>query len=216
VAADLLAGGGAHPLLRFLLDAAAGRFPPVDGEVTVVPGLARGQRAVLSFTGHAVVATDRDPRETRNRAGDGFGGAFAPAFVLWLAAGGQIGVIDNTLVAHGTGTGSPLVPRTDLEHHHRVRHARHVRDDVRVFGDDRGLVTLSVGLAGRTEVGVEALQEGQGRGWGSSLITDALGLVPAGEPVFAAVSPGNARSLRAFLRLGFVPVGAEIIITNHG
>ena len=41
---------------------------------------------------------------------------------------------------------------------------------------------------------------------------DALSLVPAGEPVFAAVSPGNARSLRAFLAVGFYPIrhGGEV------
>jgi hypothetical protein len=30
--------------------------------------------------------------------------------------------------------------------------------------------------------------------------------------VFAAVSPGNARSLRSFLAAGFVPIGGEVII----
>jgi hypothetical protein len=39
-----------------------------------------------------------------------------------------------------------------------------------------------------------------------------LRLVPAGEPVFAAVAPGNACSLRAFLAAGFTPVGSEVII----
>jgi hypothetical protein len=47
---------------------------------------------------------------------------------------------------------------------------------------------------------------------GRSLLEDALALVPHGEPVFAAVSPGNARSLRAFLAAGFVPLGSETII----
>jgi len=37
-------------------------------------------------------------------------------------------------------------------------------------------------------------------GYGRSLITDALSLVADGEPVFAAGSPGNARSLRALIR----------------
>ncbi|RIQ11374.1 hypothetical protein DY240_28965 [Jiangella rhizosphaerae] len=40
----------------------------------------------------------------------------------------------------------------------------------------------------------------------------ALRLVPAGEPVFAAVTPGNARSLRAFLACGFTPVGSEVLL----
>jgi L-amino acid N-acyltransferase YncA len=83
---------------------------------------------------------------------------------------------------------------------------------VRVYGDERGLVTLAEGLAGRCEISIEAEPQGQGRGWGRSLLSDALGLVPAGEPIFAAVSPGNARSLRAFLAVGFVPIGSEVLI----
>jgi hypothetical protein len=48
--------------------------------------------------------------------------------------------------------------------------------------------------------------------WPRCLLSDALGLVPRGEPVFAAVAPGNARSLRAFLATGFVPLGSEVLI----
>lgn len=59
-----------------------------------------------------------------------------------------------------------------------------------MYGDERGLLTL-------------------GRGWSRSLLSDALALVPAGEWVFACVSPGNARSLRAFLGVGFRPLGSE-------
>jgi hypothetical protein len=43
-------------------------------------------------------------------------------------------------------------------------------------------------------------------------MTDALGLIPPEEHVFAAVSPGNARSLRALLSVGFVPIGSEVIL----
>jgi GNAT superfamily N-acetyltransferase len=107
---------------------------------------------------------------------------------------------------------SPLPERFDAADHPRVRYATSLRQAVRVYGDERGLITLSAGLAGRRELSVEVAPHGQGRGWGRSLLTDALGLVPPGEPVFAAVSPGNARSLRAFLAVGFVPIGSEVII----
>jgi hypothetical protein len=94
-----------------------------------------------------------------------------------------------------------------------VRYARRIREGVRVHGDERGLVTLSDGLAGRTELSIELdAPEQDGRGRGRSLLLDALTLVPAGVPVFAAVSPGNARSLRAFLAVGFTPVGSETVI----
>jgi hypothetical protein len=106
-----------------------------------------------------------------------------------------------------------LPVRLDAEDHPRVRHARDLRTDVRVHGDARGLVTLANGLAGRRELSIELADPANAsRGRGRSLLRDALALVPAGEPVFAAVSPGNARSLRAFLAAGFTPLGSEVIL----
>jgi hypothetical protein len=202
----------AHPLLVHLLDAAEGRFPPVDGACTVLPPLPGGLACSVAFTGHALVATAHPVEAVLAHGADGFGGSVAPDFLRWLAGPtGWIDVIDATLVARGTG-GPGLPPRSDAGEHPRVQHASSLRRDVRVYGDERGLVTLAVGLAGRTEIGIEAAPEGQGRGWGRSLLRDALGLVPAGQPVFAGVSPGNARSLRAFLAVGFVPLGSEVTI----
>jgi hypothetical protein len=79
-----------------------------------------------------------------------------------------------------------------------------------VHGDERGLVTIGAGLGGRRELSVEAAEPN--RGHGTALIAEAIGLVPEGELLFAAVSPGNARSLRAFLGLGFTPIGSECLI----
>ncbi|MFC1413113.1 hypothetical protein ACEZCY_09370 [Streptacidiphilus sp. N1-12] len=205
-----------HPLLRLLLDAADGHFPPVDGTVAVVPALGRGLEVATAFTGHAVIATGLPDAEVQAQGPDGFGGSMAPDFLRWIAGPrGWVGSIDNVLVARGTG-GSPQLPlldqRSDLADVHRVRYAREVRDDVRVHGDKRGLVILASGVAGRRELSIEAAPEGHGRGWGRSLLADALTLVPAGEPVFAAVAPGNARSLRAFLATAFVPIGSEVLI----
>lgn len=201
-----------HPLLAYLLSAAAGRFPSVDGAWTVLPALAGDLECSLAFTGHAVIATALPEDAVRSRQPDGFGGSLAPDFLRWLAGNrGGIGVIDATLVARGHG-GGLLPERTDMVDHPRVQHAAALRSNVRVHGDERGLVTLAEGLAGRREISVEAAPEGQGRGWGRSLLRDALGLVPAGEPVFAAVAPGNARSLRAFLGVGFVPIASEVIL----
>jgi GNAT superfamily N-acetyltransferase len=83
-----------------------------------------------------------------------------------------------------------------------------------VYGDERGVVTLGRGLAGRTELSVEVDAEVQGQGGGRQLIRDALELAPSGGSVFAAVSPGNARSLRAFFAAGFRPVASEVIIAG--
>jgi RimJ/RimL family protein N-acetyltransferase len=49
-------------------------------------------------------------------------------------------------------------------------------------------------------------------GAGSRLIDEARQLVPTNEMLWAQVAPGNAASLRAFLRCGFRPIGAEVLI----
>ncbi len=205
----------AHPLLRWFLDAADGRFPPADGAVSLLPALPRGLEASVAFTGHAVVATALRADRIRSGGPDGFGASFAPAFLSLLAGeDGEVGIVDVTLVARGSGGPALLPPIPGLEEHPRVRLAQDLRTHVRVHGDERGLVTVARGLAGRLEVGIELLDpDGRsGRGDGRSLLRDALTLFPAGEPVFAAVAPGNARSLRAFLAVGFTPVGSEVIL----
>jgi GNAT superfamily N-acetyltransferase len=199
-----------HPLLDLLTGAAEGRFPEVDGAVTVLPPLAGGWECSVAFTGHAVVATARSADEVLGQGPDGYGGSMAPDFLRWLAGpNGFVGVIDVMLYARGTGA-SALPLRTDADDHPRVQYARQYRSDVRVYGDERGLVTIGAGLAGRRELSVEA--DTHNRGFGTALIKEAVGLVPAGELLFAAVSPGNARSLRAFLSLGFTPIGSEALI----
>jgi len=199
-----------HPLLELLTNAAEGRFPAVDGGVTVLPPLAGGWECSVAFTGHAVIATARPADEVLSHGPDGFGASMAPDFLRWLAGPeGFIGVIDAMLYIRGTGT-STLPLRTDADDHPRVKYARQYRSDVKVYGDERGLITIGAGLAGRRELSVEA--DTHNRGHGTSLIREAIGLVPEGELLFAAVSPGNARSLRAFLSLGFTPIGSEALI----
>jgi hypothetical protein len=199
-----------HPLLATLHAAANNDFPPVDGGVTILPPLGNGWACSVAFTGHAVIATDRPRDEILARGADGYGGSMSPEVLRYLAGpAGLVGVIDVMLAARGTGR-STLPARTDADDHPRVRYAREQRRNVAVYGDERGIVTLSEGLAGRREFSIEAAEHN--RGWGRALIGEALGLVPEGELVFAAVSPGNARSLRMFLGLGFWPIGSEAMI----
>lgn len=202
-----------HPVLTALLAAAGGEFPPVDGQAVLVPPLPGGLEAVVSFTGHALMATQLTPADVSDLQLDGFGAALQPAVLLRMAGPrGVVGVIDGTLVGRGLGGGN-LPARADLDDHPRVRHALSLRQHVRVHGDERGLVTLAEGVAGRLELSVEADPSWNGgAGAGKELVLEALRLVPAMEPVFAAVSPGNARSLRVFLALGFQPLGSEVLI----
>ncbi|SHN75892.1 GNAT family N-acetyltransferase [Cryptosporangium aurantiacum] len=203
-----------HPLLRYFLDASDGRFPAPDGAVTRLPPLPDGHECAVAFTGHAVVATALTAAQVAAEKPDGYGGAMAPDFLRALAGpDGDIGVLDATLVGRGTGGAAALATLTGADDHPRVAYARARRANVQVYGDERGLVTLAEGIAGRPELSIELHpQTAHGRGSGRSLIRAALSLVPRGEPVFAAVSPGNARSLRAFLAAGFVPVGSEVLI----
>lgn len=171
-----------------------------------------GVHVVHEFTGHAVVLTDRDADELRALGVDGFGAVAQPEVVSWLAGpGGSVGSHDAVMVARGRGR-AVAVERNDLDDHPRVRRARRYRPDLRVFGDDRGLVTLGHGLVGRMELSVELLDATPSRGVGGDLIELGLDLAPADELVWAQVAPGNAASLRAFLRCGFVPIGAETLI----
>jgi hypothetical protein len=206
--------GEPHPLLTFFLDAADGRFPPVDGRVTVLPPLPTGLECSVAFTGHAVVATALTHEAVHDQKPDGFGASLSPDFLRHLAGGnGWIGVTDATLTARGTGGPPRLQPLADADDHPRVRHARELRSNVTIHGDERGLITLADGLAARRELSIELHHShNDSHGHGRSLLTDALSLVPEGEPVFAAVSPGNARSLRAFLACGFTPIGSEVVI----
>ncbi|QNS08004.1 GNAT family N-acetyltransferase [Streptomyces xanthii] len=210
-----------HPLLAHFTDAADGRFPPCDGSVTVLPPLAGGLECSVAFTGHAVVATALPEAEVLAEGPDAFGGSMAAHFLHRLAGpGGWTGCVDAILVARGTGGPARLPEVTSQEamDHPRVRYAREIRSGVTVHGDERGLVILADGLAGRRELSIELhASEQTGKGVGRALIEDALSLVEAGEPLFVAVSPGNARSLRAFLSCGFVPIGSEVVVRpNRG
>lgn len=200
-----------HELHRILLDAADGRFPAIDGDVGVMAPMAGDHHAVVEFTGHSIVLTDRDPVAVLERGVDGFGGASQPDVLRWLAGPrGWIGSHDAVLVANGVGGGS-LPERVDLDDHPRVVRSREHRRAVRVHGDDTGLVTIGRGLVDRLEVSVE-VSVGAPGGSGRRLIREALALIPVGDVVFAQVAPGNAASLRAFLSCGFTPIGAETLL----
>jgi ribosomal protein S18 acetylase RimI-like enzyme len=205
---------GDHPLKAVLEDAAAGRFPPVDGAFDVLPPDDSGLRAVVAFTGHAYVLADFDPDELAQLGADGYGGASHPEVLLRLAGpAGHVGSVDVVLVAEA-GAGPTLPPRTDLVEHPRVRRAAAHRAGVEVYGDEVGLVVLGTGLAGRRELSVELLDPAAaGQGHGRRLIRAGLARLAAGERCWAQVAPGNAASLRAFLACGFVPVGSEVLIT---
>lgn len=201
-----------HEIGEAIHRAAAGRFPPVDGGWERTCPWREGVEGVVAFTGHSYLAVGEDvPDADLHRLGaDGFGGSTGPRLVSALAGSGWIDALDLVLTAFGTGAGSSLVPRPDLQSHERARLAASVRDAVEVLGYaarcDRTVVTLSRGLGGLLEVGVET--DPAQRHTGATVLRDVLDRVPEGEIVVAACAPGNARAVRAFLTAGFVPVGS--------
>lgn len=66
------------------------------------------------------------------------------------------------------------------------------------------------GVAGRLEVSVEVDEKVRHRGLGRAPASAARHL--AGEPLWAQISPGNARSVRAFQAAGYRQVGAEALL----
>jgi GNAT superfamily N-acetyltransferase len=106
-----------------------------------------------------------------------------------------------------------LVLRADLIEHPRLARSRRYRSDLHCYSDadDRALIVVGRGMAGRWEMGLEIHPEHRGRGLGRQLVRAAALLVPQGEPLFAQVSPGNTRSVRAFLAAGYRPICSEVL-----
>ena len=210
-------------LLRLLEDAARGMPPPADGVVEVWPAPDGPVDAVLAFTAHHVVAApvDHDLVAARLPEGD-LGAPMSPGFLGWLGErlGSHPGSLDLVLAAPGLGGEPPLALRAvdDPARHPRAARAQRYRRDLRVWTDPEGAGVLIVGrgLAGRCEVSFEVDPGRRNRGLGRLLVVAARHLTPAGEPLFAQVSPGNAASLRVVEAAGFRPIGAEVLFHRDG
>jgi GNAT superfamily N-acetyltransferase len=208
-------------LLDVFAAAAGGRLPPPDGRVEVHSGLVGKAAAVVAFPAHFYVLASVDPGWVLERLPPGdYSAPLGARFLVALAdrIGAHIGASDAVLAAfaHGRETGVYLREITD-DHHPRIRRAHRYRDDVRAWRtkDGMGHVVLGRGLAGRWEVSYEVEPAARGQGLGRALATAALGLLPAGTPVFAQVSPGNSVSLRATLAAGYRPIGGEVLLPSR-
>jgi GNAT superfamily N-acetyltransferase len=210
-------------LLRLLRDAAGGAPPAADGVVEVWPGPDGRVDAVLAFTGHHVVAAGIEPGLVAARLPDGdLGAPMSASFLGWLGErlGSLPGSLDVVLAAEGVGGTPPLElrPVGDPDRHPRAARAVRYRDDLEVWADPEGagVLMLGRGLAGRREVSFEVDPARRNRGLGRRLVAAARHLTPAGEPLFAQVSPGNAASLRVVEAAGFRPIGAEVLFHRDG
>ncbi|HXP19289.1 MAG TPA: GNAT family N-acetyltransferase [Streptosporangiaceae bacterium] len=203
-------------LATLLTNVAAGRFPPADGGVTVLPQPSLRDAGVISFTAHAVVFIDADPDwVTGNLPAGDLAAPLSPPFLQTLchATNRRAGSIDVLCVTEPLPGPPPvdLTPEPDLGHP-RISRALSYRDDVRAWRADGGVVLLGRGVAGRLETAIEVDEDRRGRGLGRQLATAARHLAGARTPLWAQVAPGNAASVRAFLAAGFTPVGAEVLL----
>ena len=204
--------------LREILDAAArGDFPPPDGGTTVVAQECHRDAGVLSFTAHSVVFTDEDPEwvhaTLRGLDCDALAATLNPRFLTAFLdrTGRRSETIDAMLVADPLPGGAPLaLKEIEDANHPRVAYARRRRDDIRAWTAQGGVLVTGRGVGGRLEVSVEVDEDVRHRGLGRALVTAARHLVT--EPLWAQVSPGNARSMRAFQAAGYRPVGAEAVL----
>jgi hypothetical protein len=199
-------------LAEVLADAVDGRFPAADGGVAVVPPWQDGVEAVISFTGHVLIATTLPLAALLDAGADAFGGATLPTLLTRMAGeDGEVECLDVLLGARGTGGGHlPRAPQ--LDGHPRAVHARHWRTNVRAYGDDRGLLVVAAGVAGLPQLSYEVPPGDRNRGNGRALLSAGLSLIPEGSPVLTAAAPGNAASLRAILATGFTPLGSVQLV----
>jgi hypothetical protein len=210
------------PAALLLREVVAGRPPAEDGGVTVLPQPPGPVAGILAFCGHHVVAADVDPGwvAAQLRPGD----LSAPVSARFLDALAEeidrdYDNLDMVLVAPSAAGPPPLElrPVAPDADHERVDRSLRFREDVRTWAteDGAGLLIVARGFAGRWETAFEVAPGARGRGLGRALAASARHLVPAGDPVFAQVAPGNVASLRAVLATGaYVPIGAEVMFAH--
>jgi GNAT superfamily N-acetyltransferase len=204
-----------HPLAALLDEAARGRFPPPDGTLAVLPAPPGASMAVVGFTAHHVVAADVEPEWVAAQPpGDDLSAPMSARFLVALGdrIGRQAGSLDVVLAAGGLA-GEPRLVEVAGTDHPRVVRAHRYRSGVRVFEAAGGaaVVVVGHGLTLRTEVAVEVDPAARNRGLGAAALLEARRLSPEDDVLYAQVAPGNAASLRSFLRAGFEPIGCEVL-----
>ncbi|MFD7434315.1 GNAT family N-acetyltransferase [Streptomyces sp. NPDC059861] len=206
--------------LRDILDAAArGVFPPADGRTTVVPQPSPRDAGVIAFTGHSVVFTDEDPGWVHATLDaldcDALAATMNARFLAaFMERTGRTTDTVDVMTVGAPLAGEPSLALSEIRDpgHPRVARSRRRRDDVRVWATEGGVLVLGRGIAGRLEAAVEVAEAVRHRGLGRALAVAARHL-GGGEPVWAQISPGNARSLRAFQAAGYRPVGSEALLS---
>lgn len=214
---------GQHQLARLLMEASRGSFPAPDGSIEVLPSPPGRSDAVVAFTGHNLIAADVEPNEVFARLDpQDVGAPMGAEFLAWMAGrlATRAGMLDLVMVAPRPDLDEDLpklIARDELVEHPRLARSRKYRTDLRCYSDpeDRSLIVVGRGLAGRWEMGLEVRSEHRGRGLGRGLVRAAARLAPPGEPLFAQVAPGNTASVRAFLAADYQPICSEVLFLKR-
>jgi GNAT superfamily N-acetyltransferase len=206
----------AEALADLLAFVAAGKHPPPNGGITIVPQPSPRDCGVLSFTAHSVIFTDADPAWVRAQLPDGdLGAPMNSRFLQALSTqtGRRTQGVDMLCLTESL-PGQPRIrlSRKTTASHPRVARALSSRDNVMAWETDGGIVVLGRGVAGRWEVAIEVEPDHRGRGLGRELAAAARHLIPAGAPLWAQISPSNVASVHAFLSAGYEHVGAEALL----
>ncbi len=171
--------------------------------------------AVVGFTAHHVVAADVEPEWVAAQLpGDDLSAPMSARFLVALGdrIGRQAGSLDVVLAVGGLA-GEPRLVEVAGADHPRVVRAHRYRSGVRVFEAAGGaaVVVVGHGLTLRREIAVEVDPAARNRGLGAAALLEARRLSPEDDVLYAQVAPGNAASLRSFLRAGFEPIGCEVL-----
>jgi hypothetical protein len=206
-----------HPLADILRRAGQDEFPDW-GPITVLPAPPHLNGAVVAFSGHTFIAADVEPGEVRAHIGENpLTGPVLPSFLEWLSSeiGARAGMIDVVLAARGTGAPDPVLKEEPgWREYERAQHGARLRRELSGWtAEGLGLILIGRGLVDRWELAYEVAPDAPA-GSGRMLASLALGLVPQGEPLFAQVAPGHARSLRACVAAGYRPIGSEILFSD--
>lgn len=155
---------------------------------------------------HTVVAADVSPAEVAVRLNPSdLGAPMSPRFLHWLSGhlNSEPGSLDAVFAALGVDEAPGLKLRSErrLRDHPRAVRAARYRTDVSVLADpdERAIVAVGRGLAGRWEAGFEVDAHHRNGGLGRSIVAAIRTLVRPGEPIFLQVAPGNAASVRAII-----------------
>lgn len=222
-------------LLTLLTAAVDGKPPPGSPGGVEVVGRPSGLSSVVTvLSRYAVVAADIDPDWVFDHLPPGFDGSdeHHPALsVAFLGAlGARLGIppsgLSVLLGAPATGPGGHAGRLVELHEHPGAWSA--YRAEVRSYRyvGPRGSAAVSIGRgpAGRWEswveptrsVGVERGTSGPRWAPHNELLDEIRGLVPADNPVFAAVPSASATALVHALAVGFEPLGAEVLFHHEG